>query len=269
MQRTQHINLSEGAEAVIAKKKSLIMLVCALMIVSSVAFGTIAYLTDRAGVTNRFTIGNVDIVVDETEVDEDGKPIYPEGTPLNPDGTPVDPNVKPERTEEENQYPLIPGSEYIKDPTLTVKAGSEESYVRMLVTISSAAEIKEIFAELAVQYPDKYADGFVPEQHVTGRDSTKWNFVSMTENTTLNTFTLEFRYPTAVAATDTQDVVLPALFETIRIPGELTNPHLTKLANLTIDVNGNAIQTTGFNTADEAWTAFDAQNNAANAPANP
>ena len=53
MQRTQHINLSEGAEAVIAKKKSLIMLVCALMIVSSVAFGTIAYLTDRAGVTNR------------------------------------------------------------------------------------------------------------------------------------------------------------------------------------------------------------------------
>ena len=43
------------------KKKSLIMLVCALMIVSSVAFGTIAYLTDRADVVNKFTIGNVDI----------------------------------------------------------------------------------------------------------------------------------------------------------------------------------------------------------------
>ena len=105
MQRTQHINLAEGSEAVIAKKKSLIMLVCALMIVSSLAFDTIAYLTDCAGVTNRFIIGNVDTVVDETEVAEDGKLIYPDGTPLNPDGTPVDPNVKLERTEEENEYP--------------------------------------------------------------------------------------------------------------------------------------------------------------------
>ena len=69
------------------KKKSLIMLVCALMIVSSVAFGTIAYLTDRAGVVNKFTLGNVDIVVDETEVDDEGNPVP------DPD---YDPDVDPE-----------------------------------------------------------------------------------------------------------------------------------------------------------------------------
>lgn len=234
--------ITEGVDAVIMKKKSLIMLVCALMIMSSVAFGTIAYLTDRAGVTNRFTIGNVDIVVDETEVDEDGNPVEP-----------------PQRTEEENEYPLIPGSEYVKDPTMTVKAKSEEAYVRMMVTITNAAELKDIFAELAVQYPEKYANGFVPEQHVTGWDNAEWNFISMTEDTTLNTFTLEFRYPTTVEPTDTEDIVLPALFDTIKVPGELTNEHLTRLENFTIDVYGNAIQTTGFATADEAWAAFDAQ----------
>ena len=231
------------------KKKSLIMLVCALMILTSVAFGTIAYLTDRAGVTNKFTIGNVEILVDETKVDENGEPVDPE-----------------QRTDEGNEYPLIPGSEYVKDPTMTVKAGSKESYVRMLVTIANADEIDEIFAELKTQYPSKYANGFVPSDFVTGWDSSKWVYTgAMVKDDALNTYTLEFRYFETVDATDSEDVVLPALFETLKIPGELTNAHLAKLEGFTIDVNGNAIQTTGFADADAAWAAFDAQMNATNA----
>ena len=241
------------------RKKTLIMLVCTLVVLSSVAFGTIAYLTDRTAVTNRFTIGNVDITVNETKVDEDGNPIYPEGTELNPDGTPVDPNVKPERTEEENEYPLVPGSEYTKDPTMTVKAGSKQSYVRMLVTVSNAKELDAIFAELQTQYPEKYANGFLPQEHVTEWDSAKWNCAAMTKDETLNTYTLEFRYFEAVEPTATEDTTLAPLFKTIRIPGELTNAHLATLENFTIEVDGNAIQATGFESADEAWTAFDAQ----------
>lgn len=141
------------------KKKSLIMLVCALMIVSSVAFGTIAYLTDRAGVVNKFTLGNVDIVVDETEVDDEGNPVPEEPDPDDPD---PDPDYK--RTEEENEYPLIPDSEYVKDPTMTVKAGSEEAYVRMVVTITNAAEVEVIFNELKTLYPLTYPNGFVPRR---------------------------------------------------------------------------------------------------------
>ena len=235
------------------KKKSFIMLVCALMIVSSVAFGTIAYLTDRAGVTNKFTIGNVDIVVDETEVDNNGDPVP------NPDHDPSDPDDPYKRTENENIYPLIPGSEYIKDPTMTVKAGSEEAYVRMVVTITNSAELKNIFAQLSLQYPTIYPDGFLPKQHVTGWDNDVWQYIGTTENAVLNTLTLEFRYPEPVKPTDTEDVVLPALFEIIKVPGQLTNEHLAKLENLVISVNGHAIQTTGFADADAAWAAFDAQ----------
>lgn len=242
------------------KKKSLIMLVCALMIVSSVAFGTIAYLTDRTGVVNKFTIGNVDITVDETEVGPEGKPKYPEGTELNPDGMPVDPTVKPVRTPDENTYPLTPGGQYVKDPTMTVKAGSEEAYVRMVVTITNAAEIKAIFADLRALYPLTYPNGFVPGDFVTGRDNTKWVYVgNMVENELTNTFTLEFRYFKTVEPTDAADVVLPPLFETIRFPGELTNDHLSTLESFEVRVDGHAIQTIGFESADAAWAAFDAQ----------
>ena len=115
----------------ILRKKSIIMLVCALMVVSSVAFGTIAYLTDRDNVTNHFTIGDVDIKVDETKVGEDGLPVP------NPDYNPNNPTSSPNlRTEDDNYYPLIPGATYTKDPTMTVVEGSEPSYVRMVVTIS-------------------------------------------------------------------------------------------------------------------------------------
>lgn len=247
------------------KKKSLIMLVCALMIVSSVAFGTIAYLTDRAGVVNKFTLGNVDIVVDETEVDEEGEPVPdPDYDPDDPDPEHPDPN---KRTEEENEYPLIPDSEYVKDPTMIVRAGSEEAYVRMVVTITNAAEVKAIFDDLKSLYPLTYPNGFVPGDFVTGRDNTKWIYTgSMAEDTTANTYTLEFRYFETVEPTATEDVVLPPLFETIRFPGEMTNAHLTTLENFEVRVDGHAIQTTGFANADEAWAAFDAQMTATPVP---
>lgn len=244
------------------KKKSLIMLVCALMIVSSVAFGTIAYLTDRAGVVNKFTIGNVDITVDETEVNPDGTPKYPEGTELNPDGTPTDPTVEPERTPDENTYPLIPDSEYVKDPTMTVKAGSEEAYVRLVVTITNAAEVEDIFNEFKLLYPQTYPNGFVPGDFVTGRDNTKWVYVEAEDygyNAVTNTYTLEFRYFQPVKPAATENVELPPLFETIRFPGELTNAHLSTLTDFEVRVDGHAIQTTGFADADAAWSAFDAQ----------
>lgn len=239
------------------KKKSLIMLLSALMIVTSVAFGTIAYLTDRAGVTNKFTIGNVDIVVDETEVDEEGKPVPdPEYDPENPDPEHPDPN---KRTEEENEYPLLPGTSYVKDPTLTVKAGSEESYVRMMVTITSAAELKQVFDELKIMYPEKFANGFVPNEHVEGWDSSVWPCYAMTENAEENTIVLEFRYPAAVPANDEADTKLPALFTKINVPGELTGAQLQTIGGLTVDVKGHAIQTAGFENEDAAWAAFDAQ----------
>lgn len=238
------------------RKKSLVMLVCSLVVISSMAFGTVAYLTDHASVTNCFTVGDVGITLDETQVDENGEPVPdPDYDPADPEHD--DPKL---RTDTENEYPLTPGGEYVKDPTMTVRAGSKKAYLRMVVTIAKAAEIDAIFEELKTKYPEKYPGGFVPGDFVTGRDNEKWvSTGAMAKDEALNTYTLEFRYFEPVGAPDTEDVTLPPLFESIKLPGELTNAHLTQLEGFFVDVEGHAIQTTGFADADEAWAAFDAE----------
>lgn len=258
------------------KKKSLVMLLCAIMIVTSAAFGTIAYLTDRDSIKNTFTVGNVDIVVDETDVDANGDPIYPDGTTFDPDGNPFDPDgnpVKPNRTTEDNEYPLVPGDVLLKDPTLTVKAGSKESYVRMVVTINKASELKTIFDQLQIMYPGDFVNGFLPEEHVEGWNSTTWPCTSMLRDPGTNTIRLEFRYCDTVVADDTVDTVLPALFTGIKVPGKITYEQLNTLDGLVIEVEGHAIQKTTFDNADDAWLAFGEQVDAVaklpSAPAQP
>lgn len=239
------------------KKKSIIMLLCALVVMSSVAFGTIAYLTDRESVTNTFTMGDVDIIVDETEIDEEtGEPV-----PSDPeDDDPEDDDDDYKRTEEGNEYDIVPGGEYIKDPTLTVKEGSKESYVRMVVTITKADELDKIFEELAIMYPDTFDGAFLPETCVTGWNPNNWPCYSMTKDTENNAYVLEFRYPNVVKGLDGEDVKLPALFETIKVPAEITTAQMQTINGLTIDVEGHAMQVTGFeNDPAAAWAAFDAQ----------
>ena len=237
------------------KKRTMILLMCMLVTLTSVAFGTIAYLTDYAHVRNSFTIGNVEITVHETAVDENGDP------KPNPAHDPSDPTSDPFlRTYTANEYPLIPDSVYRKDPTVTITAGSEEAYVRMLVTLNKAAEIDAIFNQLKAHYPEKYPNGFEPGQFVPDYDGEKWIYTGeMQKDAANNTYTLEFRYFEPVKPSETEDLRLTALFEKIRIPGELTNGHLFSLQGFAIEVWGHAIQTTGFNNADDAWNAFGKQ----------
>ena len=77
-----------------------------------------AWLTDTQNTVNTFTIGKVEITVDEAAVTPEGAPI--EGAD----------RVKG------NVYHLVPGKTYVKDPTLTVLADSEAAYVRMLLTLN-------------------------------------------------------------------------------------------------------------------------------------
>ena len=54
------------------KYKVVLLTVCAVLLIASAAFGTIAYLTDQETVTNTFTVGKVVITLDETDVDTAG-----------------------------------------------------------------------------------------------------------------------------------------------------------------------------------------------------
>ncbi len=208
------------------KAKPLVLVLCAVLLVAATILGTVAYLTDEEGVVNTFTIGQVDLRLDEAVVDADG----------NPTG---------KRTEDGNAYHLIPGKTYTKDPTVTVVKGSEEAYIRMLVTINCYEELCTIFGE-----------PFLPQYFVSGWDSEVWVTTNEIKvDKTANTGTYEFRYYTTVAG-DSEDVVLGALFDTVTVPATMTGEQLKTIANLEINVEAHAIQKSGFDTAGAAWAEF-------------
>lgn len=93
--------------------KILLTALCLVLVVALSVGGTLAWLTDNTEtVTNTFTVGDINITLVEHEYD-------PEDTDAKLNDTPVD----------EVSYKLIPGTTYFKDPTLTLKAGSEKCYL--------------------------------------------------------------------------------------------------------------------------------------------
>ena len=92
------------------KTKALTLALCAVLLVVTTVFVTMAFLTDTDEVTNTFTVGQVDISLDEAPVDEYGEVV--EGN-----------RVKA------NTYKLIPGHEYAKDPTIHVAGDSEKCWL--------------------------------------------------------------------------------------------------------------------------------------------
>ena len=208
------------------RSKPLVLALCAVLLVVGTILGTVAYLQDTASVVNTFTVGNVHLKLDEAVVDEKGEPTGG-------------------RTETGNAYHLLPGETYTKDPTVTVLKGSEESYVRMMLTLNCASELDAIFAP----------NGAVLTEIFKGYDATKWTYVDVTREND-NTITYEFRYFETVEAEDNADLVLDALFDTVTVPNTMTGDQLATIADLEITVEAHAIQATGFANADEAWVAF-------------
>lgn len=209
------------------KFKALLVVACALLLVAASVFGTMAYLTSTDTVTNTFTVGKVKITLDEAKV--------------NPDGTAVTPAERVKG----NSYKLLPGHTYTKDPTLTVKDGSEDAYVRLLVTINEASTLKEVFGT-----------NFLPQNYVDNTwNAQTWPCVKTTVNND-DTVTYEFRYKEIVKA-NAADQKLDALFKSFTVPGTVNGDQLAKLENLKIEVIGEAIQADGFDKADAAWAAFD------------
>ena len=212
------------------KKKVILTVLCAVLLVVGSVLGTMAYLTSSDKAVNTFTVGNVAITLDEAKANPDGSLV------ANAD------SVKA------NSYKLIPGHTYNKDPMVTVKKGSETSYVKMTVTFSKAAELDAIFAPNGADMTSIF----------NGYNENNWIYKSVSKDTAANTRTYEFWYKEAVAAPDA-DVALDALFDSITVPGTITNTQLASIKDMTITVNGYAIQADGFANADAAWAAYQAQ----------
>ena len=234
------------------KSKALLLTLCAVLLIAASVLGTMAYLTSTAKVENTFTVGKVEITLDETDV-------------TNPNG----PRVKA------NSYKLMPGTTYTKDPTVTVLKGSEDSYVRMKVTFNNAKEIIALCTDpefagddptgvenaypliRMVNFVEANAakwDGIIPDNMVeTGEMLADAKYFAYDK--TADTLTYIFYYRETVTA-PTADVVLPVLFDSITVPGWTTGEQLKALNDFRITVVAEAIQAGSFANADKAWAAF-------------
>ena len=214
-------------------KKLLLAVCCAALLVCVSIGATVAYLTSTKTVKNTFTVGNVQIKLDEEDITKS-------------DGS---------RTEEGNVYKIFPGRSYKKDPTVTVKAGSEESYVRMKVEVENIDQLKAVFTDASYYAED---GTFLLQNLVKGWEPTNWISYGYTQSADGKTGTYEFRYKDTVKNDKTNDQKLEPLFTTIVIPGDVDNDGLKKLGNVEINITAEAIQKEGFDTATAAWTAFGA-----------
>lgn len=239
------------------KSKALLLTLCAVLLVAASVMGTMAYLTSNEEVVNTFTVGSVNIKLDEAKVDDDGKAV-----------------AGADRVKA-NEYKLLPGLTYTKDPTVTVLKGSEESYVRMKVTFNNASALiamctnpewgEDAPTEIQNAWPLLYMVNFTEE-------SAKWDGITLDNmmdaekmladakyfDAANDTLTYYFYYIETVGAPN-GDVVLPVLFDGIKVPNWVTGNQLAELNNFKITAVAEAIQADGFANADAAWAAYDAQ----------
>ncbi|MBE5773259.1 MAG: hypothetical protein E7337_04920 [Clostridiales bacterium] len=219
-------------------RKALATMLAALLLVVVSVGATIAYLTDEEDVVNTFTVGNVQISLDEAKVEynKESNKYVAKGE---------------EREKDQQKYKLLPGIEIVKDPTVTVDANSEESYIRAFVTVSNIEKVDALFAKYAWDI-DK----------IVKNVSEDWTVVGNVKDEAADTRTYEFRYKETVNTLPAEGeeegdpLKLEALFDTICVPGEIINDDLANLNNTTITVIAQAIQADGFATADLAWAEW-------------
>lgn len=115
------------------KTKALVLALCAVLLVVTTVFVTMAFLTSEDSVQNTFTVGEVTISLDELDVDEDD--LLTDNKEYTKDGITT-------TRDKANEYKLIPGKTYIKDPTIHVGAKSEPCY--LFVKVENGLENAEV-----------------------------------------------------------------------------------------------------------------------------
>ena len=177
-------------------KKRIVTIALVIALLATCFAGTYAYLKDSQAVVNTFTTGNVYITLTETGA-----------------------------VNGQNAYHLIPKNSYTKDPTITLKAGSEDAWIAAKITFSN----KDAYALLSGGVLN--TDAVILEW----QGNVLYVYVKASQEATAQI----------------------KLFESLIIPETWDNEDMNKLKGMTIDVAAYAVQANGFNDCKSAMaTAF-------------
>ena len=214
------------------KKRFVAILLCVTLVALAAIGATFAYLTDTKTVNNTFTMGNVAIKLDETNVND-------------PTGDRVTSNA----------YSVYPGAVVTKDP-IVHNTGKNAAYIRATVNVSNWMNL------CAAYYPDfKYTfgqEGYKAALNLlVGELGEGWSVVGVTagDTFTIGQFDAKFilKYDGKLAAgADTT-----AMFQTVTIPACIDNANTESFSG--VKVVAQAIQADGFDTWEAAFAAYDAK----------
>ena len=221
-------------------RRALLLLACAVMLVSLSVGATLAYLTSQTTeVKNTFTVGAVNITLDEALVDLYGNPLKEVKTTAE-DGSEkityekvTDPTTA--KRVMTNEYKLLPGHTYTKDPTVYVEAGSERCYlfVKIKDDLTAIQDTATIASQMdALGWKQLVVDGV----NVAG----------------------VYYYNQVVDAREATDPVAVKVFEYFKIKGDAEVADYVTNADKTdniVTINAYAIQEDGFADAAAAWKA--------------
>lgn len=214
------------------KKKLTLVVTCIVLVAAMVIGGTLAYFTDTKTAENTFTMGNVKITLDETDV-------------KNPEGDRVTSNA----------YDVYPGKVVTKDP-IVHNTGKNGAYIRATVNVYNWMNL------VAAYYPDFKEtfpnDGYKAALNLlVGELGEGWSVVDVVagDTFTIGQFDAKFvlKYDGVLAAgADTT-----AMFQTVTIPAGIDNANADNFKS--VKVVAQAIQADGFNTWEAAFAAYDAK----------
>ena len=214
------------------KKRFVAILLCMTLVALAAIGATFAYLTDTKTVDNTFTMGNVKITLDETNVND------PEGARVT-----------------SNEYNVYPGAVVTKDP-IVHNTGKNAAYIRATVNVSNWMNL------CAAYYPDFKEtfpnDGYKAALNLlVGELGEGWSVVGVEagDTFTIGQFDAKFilKYDGALASgADTT-----AMFQTVTIPAGIDNANTDSFKE--VKVVAQAIQADGFDTWEAAFAAYDAK----------
>ena len=194
------------------KKKNIALLLSVVLVLAGAVGATIAWLTDNAGpVTNTFTVGNIDIELDEKDVD----------------------NSTPNKDRDTaNSYKMIPGFTYDKDPTVTVKKNSEPCWVFVKVMETGGAINWTNEEEVTVT---KTFNDFIDYQVMTGEG----NWIKY------NDYGVYYR---KVEASDADQTFKVIVGDKVKVKDTVTKKMMDEL-KIAVDAEATTIPTLSFKAA--------------------
>ena len=204
------------------KKKITAIFLCVALVAIAIVGASLAYFTDTQKATNIFTMGNVLIKLDETNVND-------------PTGDRVT----------ENTYNTFPGAVVTKDP-IVYNVGENAAWIRATVKVEGWVKTcKDCYKFEGADYANTLVNYLVVEDAL----GTGWSVEKATVDANSGDVTFVLRYANELAV----GAKTAAMFQQVQVPAGLENNQTLG----TITVTAEAIQADGLGTWDAAFDAFD------------